>query len=242
MDDTDYFSDYVETQIRGYDGDGHSVIINAATESHAGVMSAEDNGISLRSSNHRVSLSADNDILSLYGKSLQAGTDSASVAMDNGGNIDINAAAIEYKVARTWHLRTVSDGNNAYHVLVEQGQVKFRCSENASLAIDGDNGRINAVAGDFRFVFKNGTEREVLMSKLLDRMAALEFESSSLRTDVEYLKENSGGIGGGGSHIVEGEMLIIGSDGEIIKVSQIENDKGYLTGSVNADKIILLDD
>lgn len=37
-------------------------------------------------------------------------------------------------------------------------------------------------------------------------------------------------------------MLIIGSDGEIIKVSQIENDKGYLTGSVNADKIILIDD
>lgn len=360
VDDTDYFSDYVDTQIRGYDGDGHSVIINAATESHAGVMSAEDkirlrslgerieevnyavteaitgetsraekeeqglgqriddlgdkvttsrvnitdssgrqmfhfnttssgtmqfvsdegdgfmfkdetdtvgttrvsvsakggvnvlstrqvqvasdNGISLRSSNHRVSLSADNDILSLYGKSLQAGTDSASVAMDNGGNIDINAAAMEYKVAGTWHLRTVSDGTKAYHVLVEQGRVKFRCSEDASLAIDGENGRINAVAGDFRFVFKDGTEREVLLSELLDCMAALERESSSLRTDVEYLKENGGSIGGSGSHSVEGEMLIVGSDGEISKVSQLENDKGYLTGSVNADKIILLDD
>lgn len=360
VDDTDYFSDYVDTQIRGYDGDGHSVIINAATESHAGVMSAEDkirlrslgerieevnnavteaiteetsraekeeqglgqriddlgdnvttsrvnitdgagrqmfhfnatsngtmqfvsdegdgfmfkdetdtvgttrvsvsakggvnvlstrqvqvasdNGISLRSSNHRVSLSADNDILSLYGKSLQASTDRASVAMDNSGNVDINADAMEYKVGRTWHLRTVSDGNNAYHVLVEQGQVKFRCSEDASLAVDGENGLIKAVAGDFRFVFKDGTEREVLMSELLDRMAASELEISSLRTDVEYLKENGGSIGGSGSHSVEGEMLIVGSGGEIIKVSQLENDKGYLTGSVNADKIILLDD
>ena len=360
VDDTDYFPDYVETQIRGYDGDGHSVVINAATEELAGVMSAEDkiklrslgerieevnyavteaitgetsraekeeqglgqriddlgdnvttsrvnitdgsgrqmfhfnatsngtmqfvsdegdgfmfkdetdtvgttrvsvsakggvnvlstrqvqvasdNGISLRSSSHRVSLRADNDILSLYGKSLQAGTDSASVAMDNGGNVDINAAAMEYKVAGTWHLRTVSDGTKAYHVLVEQGQVKFRCSEDASLAIDGENGRINAVAGDFRFVFKDGTEREVLLSELLDCMAALERESSSLRTDVEYLKENGGSIGGSGSHSVEGEMLIVGSDGEISKVSQLENDKGYLTGSVNADKIILLDD
>ena len=65
------------------------------------VQVASDNGISLRSSNHRVSLMADNDILSLYGKSLQAGTDSASVAMDNGGNVDINAAAMEYKVGRT---------------------------------------------------------------------------------------------------------------------------------------------
>ena len=113
------------------------------------VQVASDNGISLRSSNHRVSLMADNDILSLYGKSLQAGTDSASVAMDNGDNVDINA-----------------------------------------------------VAGDFRFVFKDGTEREVLLSELLDHMAALERESISLRTDVECLKENSGGIGGGGSHIV----------------------------------------
>ena len=42
VDDTDYFPDYVETQIRGYDGDGHSVVINAATEKLAGVMSAED--------------------------------------------------------------------------------------------------------------------------------------------------------------------------------------------------------
>ena len=73
-------------------------------------------------------------------------------------------------------------------------------------------------------------------------MAALERESISLRTDVEYLKENSGGIGGGGSHIVEGEMLIVGSGGEISKVSQLENDKGYLTGSIKADKIILIDD
>ena len=42
VDDTDYFPDYVETQIRGYDGDGHSVVINAATDKLAGVMSAED--------------------------------------------------------------------------------------------------------------------------------------------------------------------------------------------------------
>ena len=91
-------------------------------------------------------------------------------------------------------------------------------------------------------MFKDGTEREALLSELLDHIATLERESISLRTDVECPKENSGGIGGGGSHIVEGEMLIIGSDGEIIKVSQIENDKGYLTGSVKADKIILIDD
>ena len=214
--------------------------VNVLSTRHVQV--ASDNGISLRSSNHRVSLRADNDILSLYGKSLQAGTDSASVAMDNGGNVDINAAAMEYKVAGTWHLRTVSDGTKAYHVLVEQRQVKFRCSEDASLAIDGENGLIKAVAGDFRFVFKDGTEREVLLSELLDHMAALERESISLRTDVEYLKENGGSIGGGGSHIVEGEMLIVGSGGEISKVSQLENDKGYLTGSVKADKIILIDD
>ena len=136
----------------------------------------------------------------------------------------------------------MSDGTKAYHVLVEQRQVKFRCSEDASLAIDGENGLIKAVAGDFRFVFKDGTEREVLLSELLDHMAALERESISLRTDVEYLKENGGSIGGGGSHIVEGEMLIVGSGGEISKVSQLENDKGYLTGSVKADKIILIDD
>lgn len=42
VDDTEYFPDYVETQIRGYDGDGHSVVINAATDKLAGVMSAED--------------------------------------------------------------------------------------------------------------------------------------------------------------------------------------------------------
>ena len=41
MDDTDYFPDYVETQIRGYDGDGHSVVINAATDELVGVMSAK---------------------------------------------------------------------------------------------------------------------------------------------------------------------------------------------------------
>ena len=111
-----------------------------------------------------------------------------------------------------------------------------------ALLLTGDNGRINAVAGDFRFVFKDGTEREVLMSKLLDRMAALEFESSSLRTDVEYPKENSGGIGGGGSHSVEGEMLSVGNGGGISKIAQLENDKGYLNSRIKADKIILIDD
>ena len=42
VDDTDYFPDYVETQVRGWDGDGHSIVINSATEELAGVMSAED--------------------------------------------------------------------------------------------------------------------------------------------------------------------------------------------------------
>lgn len=42
VDDTDYFPDYVETQVQGWDGDGHSIVINAATEELAGVMSAED--------------------------------------------------------------------------------------------------------------------------------------------------------------------------------------------------------
>ena len=42
VEETAYFPDYVETQIRGYDGDGHSVTVKAATKTEAGVMSAED--------------------------------------------------------------------------------------------------------------------------------------------------------------------------------------------------------
>ena len=53
MDDTEYFPDYVETQIRGYDDDGHSVVINAATDELACVMSAEDK-IKLRSLGERI--------------------------------------------------------------------------------------------------------------------------------------------------------------------------------------------
>lgn len=42
VDNTQYFSDYVETDVLGWDGDGHSITINAATKSKAGVMSAAD--------------------------------------------------------------------------------------------------------------------------------------------------------------------------------------------------------
>lgn len=42
VEETDYFPDYVETQIRGYDGDGHSVTVKAATKTEAGVMSSAD--------------------------------------------------------------------------------------------------------------------------------------------------------------------------------------------------------
>lgn len=42
VEETDYFPDYVETQIRGYDGDGHSVTVKAATKTEAGVMSSTD--------------------------------------------------------------------------------------------------------------------------------------------------------------------------------------------------------
>lgn len=42
VEETAYFPDYVETQIRGYDGDGHSVTVKAATKTEAGVMSSTD--------------------------------------------------------------------------------------------------------------------------------------------------------------------------------------------------------
>ncbi len=42
VEETAYFPDYVETQIRGYDGDGHSVTVKAATKTEAGVMSSAD--------------------------------------------------------------------------------------------------------------------------------------------------------------------------------------------------------
>lgn len=42
VEETDYFPDYVDTQIRGYDGDGHSVTVKAATKTEAGVMSSAD--------------------------------------------------------------------------------------------------------------------------------------------------------------------------------------------------------
>lgn len=42
VEETDYFPDYVDTQIRGYDGDGHSVTVKAATKTEAGVMSSTD--------------------------------------------------------------------------------------------------------------------------------------------------------------------------------------------------------
>lgn len=42
VEETEYFPDYVDTQIRGYDGDGHSVTVKAATKTEAGVMSSAD--------------------------------------------------------------------------------------------------------------------------------------------------------------------------------------------------------
>lgn len=216
MDDTEYFPDYVETQIRGYDGDGHSVVINAATEELAGVMSAEDK-IRLRSLGERIE--------EVNYAVTEAITRETSRAEKEEQGLGQRIDDLGDKVTTSRVNITDSSGRQMFH---------FNTTSNGTMQFVSDEGD--------GFMFKDGTEREVLLSELLDHMAALERESISLRTDVEYLKENSGVIGGGGSHSVEGEMLIVSNGGGISKISQLENDKGYLTGRIKADKIIFIDD
>lgn len=89
---------------------------------------------------------------------------------------------IRYVPDETTAVQTSPGGGdwNTYRVKVDSGTVKLRTSENTNFTVDESNKRINAVGGDFRFIFKEmadgaytgnvDNDKEVLLSDVVEKV------------------------------------------------------------------------